>query len=61
MKEPDGETVDFGAQPSDAAAESSGHALHRPGYMEAPAQVADAAAEEVEGAVRPQILRISEE
>jgi len=61
MSEPDGETVDFGAQLPDAAAESSGHALHRPGYVEAPARVAAAEAEEIEGAVRPRILRISED
>lgn len=59
MTEFDGETVDFGADPSDAAeAESEGHGLKGPGYMEAPAEAADA--EEVEGAARPQIPGISE-
>lgn len=53
MTEYDAETVDFGAQPADAEAEQEGHGLKRPGYMESPAQAADA--EEVEGAVRPQI------
>jgi hypothetical protein len=47
MSEYDGQTVNFGER--------------RAGYMEAPPQVADLAAEEVEGEARPQILRLSEE
>jgi hypothetical protein len=59
MTEYDAETVDFGADPSDVAdAESEGHGMKGPGYVEAPAEVADA--EEVEGAVRPQIPGLSE-
>ena len=57
MTEYDAETVDFGAQPADAEAEQEGHGLKGPGYMESPAQAADA--EEVEGAVRPQIPGIT--
>ena len=59
MEEYDGETVDFGAKPSAAdEAESEGHGMKSPGYMEAPAEAADV--EEVEGAVRPQIPGVSE-
>jgi hypothetical protein len=61
MTEYDGDTVDFGAQPSAAAeAEREGHGLKGPGYMEAPAAAATADAEEVEGAVRPHIPGVSE-
>jgi hypothetical protein len=59
MTEYDAETVDFGAQPADAEAEQEGHGLKVPGYMESPAQAADA--EEVEGAVRPQIPGITKD
>lgn len=52
------QTVDFGA--AEAAAEASGHAVDRPGYVEAPAQVAGAA-EEAKGAARPHFLRLSQE
>jgi hypothetical protein len=59
MTEYDGDTVEFGAQRTDAAeAESEGHGQKGPGYMEAPAQVADA--EDVEGAARPEIPGVSE-
>lgn len=59
MTEYDAETVDFGTQSADAVdAESEGHGWNGPGYMEAPAQVADA--EDVEGAARPHIPGISE-
>jgi hypothetical protein len=59
MTEYDADTVDFGAQPKDAAeAESGGYGQSSPGYMEAPAQVADA--EGVEGAARPEIPGVSE-
>ncbi len=58
MTQNDGDTVDFGAQPADVAeAGSEGHARHAPGYVEAPAQVADA--KEVEGAARPAIPGVS--
>jgi hypothetical protein len=59
MTEYDAETVDFGADPTDAAdAESEGHGIKGPGYMEAPAEAPDA--EEVEGAARPHIPGVSE-
>jgi hypothetical protein len=63
MSEYDGQTVNFGERPTAAraSAETSGHAVHFPGYMEAPSQVAGLAAEEVEGEARPQILQLSEE
>ena len=61
MTEYDADTVDFGAQPSDAAdAESEGNGLRGPGYIEAPAETATADAEEVEGAARPHISGASE-
>lgn len=63
MSEYDGQTVDFGERrtATEAGAETSGYAVHRAGYMEAPPQVAGLAAEEVEGEARPQILRLPEE
>ena len=63
VSEYDGPTVNFGERPTarEAGAETSGYAVHRTGYMEAPPQVAGLAAEEVEGEARPQILRLSEE
>ena len=60
MSDPDGETVDFGDRGAGAAeAESSGHAVHRAGHMEAPARVADEGADQ-DGAVRPSILHVEE-
>jgi hypothetical protein len=58
MGSPSGETVAFGERPPEPPAVTAGQAAHRPGYVEAPSQVAGAEAEE--GAVRPQILRLSE-
>jgi hypothetical protein len=63
MSGTDGETVGFGERLAEdaAAAEAGGHAIHRPGYVEAPARIAGAEADEVDGAVQPQILRLNQE
>lgn len=61
MGTPDSETVGFGERPAEEpAAGTAGYAEHRPGYVEAPSQVAGAEAGE-EGAVRPQFLELPEE
>jgi hypothetical protein len=54
--------ANFGEEPQAvAAAESSGEGTHRPGYVEAPSQVPEAAREKREGAARPQRLKLSED
>jgi hypothetical protein len=56
MSEPEGadSTADFGVQPTTKSEAATGEATHTSGYMEAPTQVAGAAAED-EGAARPQL------
>jgi len=63
MTGPDGETVDFGERLAEdaAVAAAGGHTVHRSGYMETPARVADSEMDDAEGAVRPRILRLTEE
>jgi hypothetical protein len=56
MSQPEGAdpTADFGAEPTAKAEAATGEATFSSGYMEAPTQVAGAAADE-EGAARPQL------
>ena len=61
MTEQDGQTVDFGSRESAeeaTAAESRGGSVDRAGYMEAPSQIAEAAAEQAEGSAQAVIRRI---
>jgi hypothetical protein len=63
MSEQDAQTVDFGstAEATEGhTTENSGGAVHRAGYMEAPAQVEGAVREETEGATRPIIGPVTE-
>jgi hypothetical protein len=60
MTEYDGDTVDFGAKPTRTdESESDGYGQHGPGFMEAPAQVADA--KDLKGAARPAIPGVEED
>jgi len=59
MTEYDGDTIDFGGEPKKTAeSEADGFGKHSPGFMEAPAQVADA--RDVKGAARPAIPGVEE-